>query len=90
MMTIKMRMTITNAKLVTFTEEICNGKLPFLYNVEPVITRKSLNVFCKKVFLEISQNSRENTCVRVSFLIKLQAQGQQLYQKRDPGTGVSL
>ena len=89
-MTIKMRMTITNAKLVAFTEEICNGKLPFLYNVEPVITRKSLNVFCKKVFLEISQNSRENTCVRVSFLIKLQAQGQQLYQKRDPGTGVSL
>ena len=26
----------------------------------------------KKVFLEISQNSLENTCVRVSFLIKLQ------------------
>ena len=30
-------------------------------------------VFCKKVFLEISQNSQENTCVAVSFLIKLQA-----------------
>ena len=29
-------------------------------------------VFCKKVFLEISQNSQENTCARVSFLIKLQ------------------
>ena len=27
----------------------------------------------KKVFLEISQNSQENTCVRVSFLIMLQA-----------------
>ena len=27
----------------------------------------------KKVFLEISQNSQENTCTRVSFLIKLQA-----------------
>ena len=26
-----------------------------------------------KVFLEISQNSQENTCARVSFLIKLQA-----------------
>ena len=26
----------------------------------------------KKVFLEISQNSQENTCARVSFLIKLQ------------------
>ena len=30
-------------------------------------------VFCKKkVFLEISQNSQENTCARDSFLIKLQ------------------
>ena len=27
----------------------------------------------KKLFLEISQNSQENTCARVSFLIKLQA-----------------
>ena len=31
-------------------------------------------VLCKKVFLEISQNSQENTCARVSFLVKLQAQ----------------
>ena len=29
-------------------------------------------VFCEKGFLEILQNSQENTCVRVSFLIKLQ------------------
>ena len=35
----------------------------------------------KKVFLEISQNSQENTCVRVSILIKLQALGLQLYHK---------
>ena len=28
----------------------------------------------KKLFLEISQNSQENTCARVSFLIKLQAE----------------
>ena len=28
-------------------------------------------VLCKKVFLETSQNSQENTCTRVSFLIKL-------------------
>ena len=25
----------------------------------------------KKVFLEISQNSQENTCARVSFLVKI-------------------
>ena len=28
-------------------------------------------VLYNKVFLEISQNSQENTCARVSFLIKL-------------------
>ena len=32
-----------------------------------------LEVFCyKKVYLEISQNSQENTCANVYFLIKLQ------------------
>ena len=33
----------------------------------------------KNVFLKISQNSQENTCARVSFLMKLQASGQQRY-----------
>ena len=42
------------------------------------------------VFLEISQNSQENTCARVFFLIKLQALGLQLYQKGDSGTVVFL
>ena len=37
---------------------------------------KSLSI--KKVFWEISQNSQENTCTRVSFLIKLQTSGLQL------------
>ena len=40
----------------------------------------------KKVFLEISQNSQENTCVRVSFLIKLQVSGnlsKPLYSESD-------
>ena len=36
-------------------------------------------VLGKKVFLEISQNSRESACARVSFLIKLQASDLQLY-----------
>ena len=30
-------------------------------------------VLWEKLFLEISENSQENTCVRVSFLIKMQA-----------------
>ena len=32
-------------------------------------------VLQEKVFLEISQNPQENTCARVSFLIKLQTKG---------------
>ena len=37
----------------------------------------------KKVLLEISQNSQENTCASVSFLIKLQSLGLQLYEKKE-------
>ena len=33
----------------------------------------------KKVFLEIFQNLQKDTCVRVSFLIKLQALDLQIY-----------
>ena len=40
-----------------------------LVNSEAVELRCSV----RKVFSEISQNSQENTCARVSFLIKLQA-----------------
>ena len=39
-----------------------------------------------KTFLEISQKSRKNICVGVSFLMKIQAGGMQLYY-RDPGIG---
>ena len=39
--------------------------------------KQSPEVFYKKqVFLEISQNSQENTCAKVSFLLKLQALAQ--------------
>ena len=40
-----------------------------LFYTEAVVTRCS----AENVFLEISQNSQEDTWVRVSFLIKLQA-----------------
>ena len=45
----------------------------------PIITYKTSQ---EKAFLEISQNSQENNCVRVSFLIKLPTK-----KKRDSGTG---
>ena len=38
-------------------------------------------VLWKKVFLEISQNSQEDTCARVSFLINLQAPACNLIKK---------
>ena len=44
-------------------------------NLIIVISIRSSHQRCsvKKEFLEISQNSQENTCARVSFLIKLQS-----------------
>ena len=44
----------------------------------------------KKVFLEISQNSEENTCATVYFLIKLQAWGLQPYYETGTGTSIFL
>ena len=49
-------------------------------------------VFCKKVLLEVSQNSQGSNCARVSFLIKLQSSEdlQASETLRDSGTGVFL
>ena len=35
------------------------------------LQKQQPEVFCKKVFLEILQNSQESTCAKVTFLIKL-------------------
>ena len=45
-------------------------------SIMPQLTLKAVTQRCsvKKVFLEISQNSQENTCARVSLLINLQAE----------------
>ena len=52
------------------------------YQILEVVVQRC---FVKKVFLEISQNSQENTCVRVSFLIRPAT-----LLKRDSDTGVFL
>ena len=57
-------------------------------NLETIRSRPEYSE--KKVFLKTLQNLQESTCARVYFLIILQAKGLQLYQKRDPGTGVFL
>ena len=52
----------------------------FIFNeTRPNLEAATRVVLQENVFLEISQNSQENTCARVSFLIKLQASGLQLY-----------
>ena len=53
-----------------------------LYYTSFTLEAATRGVLSKKVLLEISQNSQENTCARVSFFIKLQALGS--------GTGIFL
>ena len=47
------------------------------------IVKTNVGGFLGKGFFKNWQNSQENTCVAVSFLIKLQVSGLELYQKRD-------
>ena len=61
----------------------------FTAKLKPMISKSSSHkkafaqtCSVKKVFFEISQNSQENTCARVSFLIKLQAPPATLLKKR--------
>ena len=49
------------------------------FRFDSVTEAATRGILCKKVFLEISQNSQENTCARVPTLIKLQVSGLQLY-----------
>ena len=47
-------------------------------------------VVLEKVFREISQNSQENTCARVSFLIKLQASSKNTFFTENLWTTASI
>ena len=69
---------IFNVVLISDKDEnaINNGKQFILFHFKS----SCLEVLWeKKVFIEISQNSQENTCGRVSLLVKLQASSLQLY-----------
>ena len=50
---------------------ICQNSISYKVNDGTDVRSILLEVFCKKV-VKISQNAQENTCVGVSFLIKLQ------------------
>ena len=67
------------ADLVTFIEKILNEKLHFMCSI---ITKLELKTTCRSRTIYI--------CARVSFLIKLQVSGLQLYWKRGSGTGIFL
>ena len=43
-----------------------------------------MQLYCKKEFSKILQNSQENTCARVSFLINLQAEASRLWRRCFP------
>ena len=66
---------IFRVKLLKKSSESSKQDDCYLVLLEAVVQRCS----AKKVFLEILQNSQENACARVTFLIKLQAWGLQLY-----------
>ena len=57
--------------------------MPFFYAFTFELDIEAVAQTCsvKKVFLEISQNSQENTCARVSFFIKLQGSACQFIKK---------
>ena len=59
----------TSLSIINYSKFVLNYTKSYIRPAEAVVQRCSV----KTVFLEISQNSQENTCARFSFLIKLQA-----------------
>ena len=77
-----------NASWVEFHNILEIREVISVYINSPHTEADTGRVLLKKVLLKISENSQENTCVGVSFLIKLQVSGLQLYRKRDSHTGI--
>ena len=66
---------------------ICGENFRKVSNIEFISSHQRCSV--KKVFLEMSQNSHENTCARV-FFNKVESLRSELCLKRDSGTGAFL
>ena len=64
---------VTSSKLIIIIEFFLYSNNSALHTLPTPVPNRSSHQRCsvKKVFLEISQNSQENTCARVSFLITL-------------------
>ena len=69
-----------NVRVVPISKWLWVAIISLLFEVTPCKTNIQFSeaatrgVLRKKVFLKISQNSQENTCARISFLVKLQAE----------------
>ena len=59
--------------------DFCNRTVFNSFNIQCVLDKEA-------VTRGVLQNSQENICVRISFLIKLQCSGLQLHLKRESGT----
>ena len=73
---------ITKSVLTKFTDYISNHRSFSVLNV--------FLTFLWNSHENISVGVKKNTCLRVSFLIKLQVCDMDLYQKRDSHTGLQL
>ena len=60
-------------------KDFCNRTVFNSFNIQCVLDKEA-------VTRGVLQNSQENICVRISFLIKLQCSGLQLHLKRESGT----
>ena len=86
----KMKMKMKNEQITQIKQKIPRSRYGHKYSRYKKMSHKqSSGGAVKKVLLEISQNSQENTCVRDSFLIKLPV-ACNFIKKRISGTGVFL
>ena len=86
--------TECHGMFITFKSHLNSkqGSLIFLlFGSWSLVRSSSPKCFVKKVFLEISQKSQENSCARFSIIKELQAQGLRPanLSKRDSDTGIS-
>ena len=69
-------------KVCLIFEKFFNGKLLYLSVLKQRREAVAQRCSFKKVFLEIWQNSHENTYARVSFLMKLQVKANNFIKKK--------
>ena len=72
---------IEPGKVCSIFEKLFPGKVLYLSVLKQRKEAVAQRCSFKEVFLEISENSQENTCARVSFLMKLQVKANGFIKK---------